>query len=192
MSEQDEQLQVEQLMALFNHVFSSRYRTLLVRGEDEPLYSPARDEHDYHRVIFAHGYFASALHEISHWCIAGAQRRLLEDYGYWYLPDGRDDNAQQAFEAAEVAPQAIEKQMTLSCARRFNVSVDNLDGSAEVDRDAFAALVEARRQRYLSEGWPLRAAAFCQALSAFFQEGAPLEQAAERAGTWLDRQRSAA
>lgn len=186
-SQQQEQCQVEQLMALFNHVFSSRYQTRLVRGDDEPIYLPADDVHAHHRIVFAHGYFASALHEISHWCIAGAQRRLLEDYGYWYMPDGRDNSAQEAFEAAEIAPQAIEKVLTQACGRHFNVSVDNLEGSAEVDRDAFAARVEARRQRYLVEGLPARAEAFRQALVALFSEGQSPEQAGRCAGDWLDQ-----
>lgn len=186
-SQQQEQCQVEQLMALFNHVFSSRYQTRLVRGDDEPIYLPADDAHTHHRIVFAHGYFASALHEISHWCIAGAQRRLLEDYGYWYMPDGRDNSAQEAFEAAEIAPQAIEKVLTQACGRHFNVSVDNLEGSAEVDRDAFAAKVEARRQRYLVDGLPARAEAFRQALVALFSEGQSPEQAGRCAGDWLDQ-----
>ena len=190
-SQRQEHDQVEQLIMLFNHVFSSRYQTLLVRGDDEPIYLPADDDHAHHRIVFAHGYFASALHEISHWCIAGERRRLLEDYGYWYMPDGRNDSAQQAFEAAEIAPQAIEKSLTLACGRRFNVSVDNLEGSADVDRDAFAAKVEARRQRYLSDGLPARAEAFRQALEGLFIEAQSPEQAGQRAGDWLDQHEQA-
>lgn len=186
-SQQQEHYQVEQLITLFNHVFSSRYQTLLVRGDDEPIYLPADEDHAHHRIVFAHGYFASALHEISHWCIAGVRRRLLEDYGYWYMPDGRDDSAQEAFEAAEIAPQAVEKSLTLACARHFNVSVDNLEGSADVDRDAFAAKVEARRQRYLNEGLPVRAEAFRRALKGLFIEGQSPEQAGRCAGDWLDQ-----
>ncbi len=186
-SQQQEQRRVEQLMALFNHVFSSRYQTRLVRGDDEPIYLPADQDDDHHRIVFAHGYFASALHEISHWCIAGARRRLLEDYGYWYMPDGRDDSAQDAFESAEIAPQAIEKILTLACGRRFNVSVDNLEGSAEVDREAFAQKVEARRQRYLEQGLPARAEAFRRALTTLFIDGHSLEQAGRCAGEWLDQ-----
>ncbi|WP_456267725.1 elongation factor P hydroxylase [Kushneria sp. AK178] len=185
--EQHEQRRVEQLVMLFNQVFSTTWQTILVRGDDEPIYLPADETHACHRIVFAHGYFASALHEISHWCIAGARRRLLEDYGYWYMPDGRDDDTQKAFEAAEIAPQAIEKSLTLACGRRFNVSVDNLEGSADVDRDAFAARVEARRQRYLIEGLPARADAFRRALAAFFVEGRSLEQAVRCATDRLDQ-----
>lgn len=178
--------QVDRLIELFDRLFAERYQTRLVRGDDEPLYRPASATGTCHRIVFAHGYFASALHEISHWCIAGARRRQLEDYGYWYMPDGRDEDAQRAFESAEIAPQAIEKQLTLACGRRFNVSVDNLDGSAEVDRDAFAARVEAKRQAWLSEGLPRRARAFKEALEAFFGEGESVEEACRRGARYLD------
>ncbi|MFW6346646.1 MAG: elongation factor P hydroxylase, partial [Halomonas sp.] len=100
---------LEEIIALFDGLFAERYRTRLVRGGDEPLYLPADDETPFHRVIFARGFFTSALHEISHWCIAGARRRRLADYGYWYLPDGRDAAQQRDFEAVEVAPQALER-----------------------------------------------------------------------------------
>src|SRR5690606_39383874 len=52
-------------------------------------YLPASEPDGLARVVFAHGFFASALHEIAHWCIAGDYRRTLHDYGYWYCPDGR-------------------------------------------------------------------------------------------------------
>lgn len=178
--------QVDQLIELFDRLFADRYQTRLVRGDEEPLYQPASKACVYHRIIFAHGYFASALHEISHWCIAGAKRRQLEDYGYWYMPDGRDEDAQRAFERAETAPQAIEKQLTLACRRRFNVSVDNLDGSAEVDRDAFADRVEAKRQAWLSKGFPRRARAFNATLEAFFGEGESIGNACCRGARLLD------
>nr|WP_269816221.1 elongation factor P hydroxylase [Halomonas sp. G15] len=162
---------------MFDGLFEETYRTRLVRGGDEPLYLPADAESPWHRVIFARGFFTSALHEISHWCIAGARRRELEDYGYWYLPDGRDADQQGDFEAVEVAPQALELLFSRACGLRFHVSVDNLDGDAEVDRDAFHAKVEARARRYLSEGLPLRAEALRTALATFYRDGAALDEA---------------
>ncbi|SHE85958.1 hypothetical protein SAMN02745148_01246 [Modicisalibacter ilicicola DSM 19980] len=157
-------------MTLFDGLFSDTYRTRLVLGDDEPLYLPAGSECGYHRIVFAHGFFASALHEVSHWCIAGARRRALEDYGYWYLPDGRDAEQQQAFEAVETAPQALEMLFSEACRRQFQVSVDNLDG-VTVDREAFRRRVEARARRYLAEGLPRRAEAFLTVLHAFYQRG---------------------
>lgn len=169
---------IDDVIAVFDGIFAVPYRTSLVSGDDEPLYCPADSEHDMHRIIFAHGFFASALHEVSHWCIAGERRRQLEDYGYWYAPDGRDEARQREFESVEVAPQALESLFSEACDLRFNVSVDNLDG-IEVDRHAFAADVEARADRYRETGLPLRAAAFRDALHAFYRRGLSREAAIE-------------
>ncbi|MCI0511006.1 hypothetical protein C8E00_11211 [Chromohalobacter marismortui] len=167
---------IDDVIAVFDGVFAGPYRTCLVSGDDEPLYCPASDEHALHRIIFAHGFFASALHEVSHWCIAGERRRQLEDYGYWYEPDGRDAERQREFESVEVAPQALELLFSEACNRRFNVSVDNL-GGPEVDRDAFAERVAARAARYRETGLPRRAAAFREALHAFYRRGLSREAA---------------
>jgi len=161
---------LDDIMALFDGVFMEHFHTRLIKGGDEPLYRPANGECPYHQVIFARGYFASALHEISHWCIAGDKRRQLEDYGYWYLPDGRNAEQQRAFERAEIAPQALEQLFTHACGRTFHVSVDNLGGDVDVDRDAFAQKVAARAQRYMDEGLPARANAFHTALTHYYQQ----------------------
>nr|WP_300310926.1 elongation factor P hydroxylase [Halomonas sp.] len=161
---------LDDVIALFDGVFQKTFRTRLVRGGDEPLYLPADDDSPWHRVIFARGFYSSALHEISHWCIAGAARRQLEDYGYWYTPDGRDAEQQRAFEKVEVAPQALEMLFSEACGLPFHVSVDNL-GEVEVDREAFASQVQERAGRYRSEGLPCRAQAFEQALRSFYQDG---------------------
>ncbi len=154
---------VDRLISLFNATFFEKWNTRLVRGEDEPVYLPANDSVSYHRIVFAHGFFASALHEISHWCIAGEARRQLEDYGYWYCPDGRDEKQQARFEQVEVKPQAIEWAFTLASGRRFQVSTDNLNG-AEPDREGFTRNVEAQLQTFMNNGFPNRAALFIDAL----------------------------
>ena len=170
---------LEDVTALFDGLFAASFHTRLVRGGEEPLYLPAGPDCSWHRVIFARGFYASALHEISHWCIAGKRRRQLEDYGYWYLPDGRDAEQQRRFEMAEVAPQALEMLFSRACGLRFHVSVDNLGGEAEVDRAAFHARVSARAARYQQEGLPPRAAAFHAALVAFYQDNLPVSKAVE-------------
>ncbi|GAB2785020.1 elongation factor P hydroxylase [Halomonas shantousis] len=170
---------IDDAIALFDGLFQNTYHTRLVRGGDEPLYLPASSESEWHQVIFARGFFSSALHEVSHWCIAGARRRQLEDYGYWYEPDGRDAARQRAFEKVEVAPQALELLFCQACGLRFHVSVDNL-GEVEVDREAFRVQVEARAERYRREGLPDRAEAFRQALQAFFRDRLTLAQAVSR------------
>ena len=74
----------QQLIDLFDSCFAEEFNTRLIKGDDEPIYLPADDETPYHRIVFAHGFFASALHEISHWCVAGKARREQVDFGYWY------------------------------------------------------------------------------------------------------------
>lgn len=177
MSDTQDRWRLADITALFDGVFAERYQTRLIRGGDEPLYRPADSQRPYHQVIFARGYYASALHEISHWCIAGEKRRQWEDYGYWYCPDGRNAEQQRAFEQAEIAPQALESIFTRACGRVFHVSVDNLGGDIEVDIAAFAARVEARAQRYLQEGLPARANAFQVALKSFYADHMTLANA---------------
>jgi elongation factor P hydroxylase len=168
---------LDDIIALFDGLFQGPFATRLVRGGDEPLYLPADADCPFHRVIFARGFYASALHEISHWCIAGERRRRLVDYGYWYLPDGRDAAQQRDFEAVEVAPQALELLFSRACGRRFQVSVDNLGGEVAGGRDAFHARVEARAGRYVRDGLSERAAAFRTTLHAFYRQGRPVVEA---------------
>ena len=156
------------LITLFDQTFANSENTRLIKGEHEPVYLPADKNNDCHRIVFAHGYFASALHEIAHWCIAGKQRRLLEDYGYWYCADGRDESQQREFEQVEVKPQAIEWAFSLACGKRFDVSTDNLNG-AEPDREAFTARVRAQLALYIRDGFPARAEAFIQCLRAYYK-----------------------
>lgn len=118
--------QVDWLILHFNHWFS-QLNVCLVRGDSEPEYFPAQHDRPA-RIQFAHGFFNSALHEISHWTIAGDQRRRLPDLGYWYAPDGRTAEQQALFEQVEVKPQAIEWLFATAFGRKFNVSLDNLTG----------------------------------------------------------------
>ena len=187
MSDGQGQWTLEDITALFNGVFGERYNTRLIRGGDEPLYRPANTETPFHQVIFARGYYASALHEISHWCIAGEQRRQQEDYGYWYCPDGRNAEQQKAFEQAEIAPQALESILTHACGREFHVSVDNLGGDVDVDVSAFAAQVGARAQRYLEECLPARANSFRIALKSFYHQRKTLAVAVAEGRVCLDQ-----
>ena len=165
--------QYQDLIQIFNDTFSSSTNTRLIKGDDEPLYSPASDACDYHQIIFAHGFYASALHEISHWCMAGSARRLLEDFGYWYMPDGRDEVQQKIFEQVEIKPQAIEWAFCVAAGKKFNVSADNLNG-ATPDTQAFKEDVYGQVQQYLSVGFPPRAQQFIEALAHFYHVALPL------------------
>lgn len=166
------------LIALFDFTFREMAVRLLphpdawredFRGGNasEPVYLPADNECPFHRIVFAHGFFASALHEVAHWCIAGAKRRRLVDYGYWYAPDGRDTDQQAEFERVEAKPQSIEWAFSIACGFPFRVSVDNLSG-IDADRDAFTRKVHAELLRYAQVGFPPRAQRFIDALSAHY------------------------
>ncbi|ART79427.1 elongation factor P hydroxylase [Oceanisphaera avium] len=163
----------QDLIVVFNQTFANSYNTRLERGHDEPIYLPADAKVRHHRILFAHGYFASALHEVAHWLLAGEARRQQEDYGYWYCPDGRDATQQAQFEAVEVKPQAIEWALSLCCGFAFNVSCDNLNGSVEPDRHAFKAKVREQALLYLKNGFPVRVQQLMAALSAYFQQPLP-------------------
>lgn len=157
----------QDLIRLFNQTFCDSENTVLVKGSAEPIYLPADNNNRHHRIIFAHGYFASALHEIAHWTLAGKERRLLEDYGYWYCPDGRDETQQAAFEHVEIKPQAIEWAFSVACAKPFSVSTDNLNGAA-VDVVGFTDNVRQQVYCYLARGFPPRAQVFMGILQQFY------------------------
>ncbi|MFO6424862.1 elongation factor P hydroxylase [Motilimonas sp. KMU-193] len=157
----------QDLIRLFEQCFLRSENTQLVAGEDEPIYLPADQHHPHHRIIFAHGFFASALHEISHWCIAGKARRQLVDFGYWYEPDGRTAQQQAEFEKVEIKPQAVEWGLAASCGFAFAVSCDNLSG-IEIDRLGFQHQVYDQVLKYLEQGFPPRAQTLMQALAQFY------------------------
>ncbi len=129
------------LIHLFNSIFAQTNMdgvpTILVRGDGEPEYFASRDGNPA-RIEFAHGFFASALHEISHWCVAGKKRRQLDDFGYWYVADGRDEATQKLFEQVEIKPQAIECLLNLALGRYFYVSQDNLNADFDTSNSTFA------------------------------------------------------
>ncbi|TKB49842.1 elongation factor P hydroxylase [Ferrimonas sediminicola] len=155
------------LIRLFNLGLGRQFNTRLIDLGSDPLYLPADEHCPWHRIYFAHGFFASALHELAHWTLAGAARRQRVDYGYWYHPDGRSEAQQAAFERVEVKPQAIEWAFHLAAGRRFNVSVDNL-GGAQVDRATFQRQVQAQTRRYLKQGFPPRAQALIEDLHRYY------------------------
>lgn len=158
----------QDLIALFDQTFGREFNTRLICGDDEPIYLPADETHPYHRLIFAHGFYASALHEISHWCIAGEARRKQVDFGYWYCPDGRSAQVQARFEAVEVKPQALDWMFCVAAGYPFHVSCDNLNGEFEPDRVQFQRRVHQQVMHYLDTAPPVRAQRFIAALRAFY------------------------
>lgn len=166
---------VEPLLAGLNPWLRCDWRTELVASGDEPFYAPARSSDGLHCIYFAHGYFNSALHELAHWCLAGERRRGLEDYGYWYCPDGRSAEQQAEFERVEVKPQALEWWFSRACGRRFRTSLDNLSGEP-TDSRPFRRAVQRQALVYAGQGLPSRAAAAVALLCEVFDTRRPTHQ----------------
>ncbi|MFK8041744.1 elongation factor P hydroxylase [Congregibacter sp.] len=168
-------LEAQQIIEIFNDLFLVSQDTCLKGGAMEPLYEPARADSPA-CIYFREDFASSALHEIAHWCIAGAARRKQVDYGYWYNPDGRDSEAQQAFLNAEARPQALEWCFARSSGIRFRLSMDNLD--APVDAEAtskFAIAVVTQARNFVAKGLPQRAEKVFDALAAYNGLGVSLE-----------------
>lgn len=146
----------------FNHCFTASYNVVLKAGADEPVYIPAQGYHPA-EIHFREDFLSSALHEISHWCLAGSARRTQEDYGYWYESDSRNLQQQRMFESVEVKPQAIEKMLHHVLGLSFRVSADNL-AIQDYDTSAFENAVHHQFACYITQTFPERAEQFAQQL----------------------------
>ena len=167
----------KRLETVFDACFAEAFQTRLQGGAAEPLYRPAETAGQVHVLFYREDYFASALHEVAHWCIAGPQRRLQADYGYWYAPDGRTPAQQRAFERVECAPQALEWFFAKACGYRFRVSLDNLEGPAAAsDIGRFRKAIVRRACDWQRQGLPERAAVFYRALCREFATAQRPEQ----------------
>jgi len=154
---------------IFASLFQQRYQTQLKGGADEPFYRASTDDQSAHQLYYRGDYLASALHEVAHWCIAGEQRRALDDFGYWYQPGERSADLQRQFEAVEVAPQALEWLFSRAVGVRFQLSVDNFALDNQPPRE-FACAVVARLHRWLTVTLlPARAEEFARALAGQLQ-----------------------
>ena len=149
----------EQICETFNRCFAQS-QVKLVGGASEPLYEPGEQESC---IYFREDYGSSALHEIAHWCIAGADRRQQSDYGYWYR-DKRDLKQQRTFESVEVKPQALEWVFSVAAGIDFRVSCDNFDAST-LNMAGFSSEVHAAVIALL-DGLPPRGERFIHALVA--------------------------
>ena len=154
------------LERVFAACFARDHHTRLIGGAREPPYQPSHAPGQPHRLFYREDYFASALHEVAHWCIAGPARRQQVDFGYWYTPEGRSAGAQCAFEAVEYKPQALEWFFAKACGYRFRLSSDNLAalGGELPDSAAFAQRVLQQARHWRSHGLPLRAGIFYRGL----------------------------
>jgi len=172
-----QQPSVQHLAEAFNRHFK-QHSTQLMPGATEPFYQAAKSPDEAAIIFSSHDYFSSALHEIAHWCIAGVERRQIDDYGYWYEPDGRSPEQQIAFFKVEVKPQALEWAFSLAAGIPFRLSIDNLDGGAKASKQADAFRDDVYRQlgRYFLEGFPPRALSMIQLLCKLYRQQHPIHQ----------------
>ncbi|WP_160061983.1 elongation factor P hydroxylase [Psychromonas sp. L1A2] len=115
-------------------------------GADEPFYQAAKDNAKA-VIYFRDNYPRSLLHELSHYCLAGYRRRMLDDFGYWYSPCGRSAEEQNKFEMVEARPQGLEKVMCEILGIKFSASIDDFSGRPP--SDAFLQRLEAAYQEML-------------------------------------------
>jgi elongation factor P hydroxylase len=154
----------KQIERIFNRCFED-IQTVLIGGAAEPLYLPHDKGDGIARIFYRLDYASSALHEISHWCIAGSERLKQIDFGYWYAPDGRTPEQQREFYGLEVKPQALESIFSEAAGIKFNLSADNLAGDVDSNElERFGELVAKQRRIYLLSKMPPRALRFLDAL----------------------------
>lgn len=158
------------LEQVFANCFLAQFNTRLIGGHEEPLYQPETPTGEAALIQYRSNYFASALHEVAHWCIAGPARRLQIDYGYWYAPDGRDAETQRQFESVEYKPQALEWFFAKACGYPFKLSLDNLSGDDmhSADTQTFEEAVLEQAHCWQENGLPARGQQFFIALQQEF------------------------
>lgn len=161
------------LIRLFDELFVPSLHTCLCGGAEEPIYLPATATNLCNEIHFTQDYFASALHEIAHWCVAGPERLKQVDYGYWYSPDGRTQAQQIEFERVEYKPQALEWIFSVACGMNFRVSADNLALGLGPSLQFKQAILD-QAQVFCAEGLPSRAALWVDALNRHFKGADPL------------------
>ena len=172
------ELNANDIVEVFNSVFAESHGTTLIGGADEPYYRVADGKAT---IYFREDFIASALHEVSHWCLAGIERRQQNDYGYWYVAD-RDAEAQARFEAVEVKPQALEWLFSQLLGIPFRVSADNL-ALENYDSLPFRRQVQEAAKKMVSQGLQGRALTFALALNAYVRTDQGWCQVKERLNT---------
>jgi len=154
-------VKADRVVSIFNDLFQESHITALTGGETEPFYRVGGENE--HGIFFREDFVASALHEVSHWCLAGPSRRAVNDYGYWYSAD-RDKANQLKFEAVEARPQALEWIFSVAAGVSFRLSADNLT-LKDHDLSDFGRQVKRHVDKFLLQGLPPRARLFANALA---------------------------
>jgi elongation factor P hydroxylase len=144
------------LLNLLNDKYLGQFNTQIAGDYNEPFYKASANGNPA-EIQFSHDYIRSALHELSHWCVAGEDRRKLDDYGYWYAADGRTQQQQDEFFKLEVRPQTIEWAFSIICGVKFEASVDNLNNSV-IGVDKFKINLATQMKEHLTVGFSKRVA----------------------------------
>ena len=171
-----DQQRLQLINQLFDRLFLKAENTQLMGGSEEPFYKPSFTANEPHQLFFRENFVSSALHEIAHWCIAGKERRLQQDFGYWYQPDGRTSRQQEKFESVEIKPQALEWIFSNACGQKFTPSADNLnalEGCSSDDTAFKKALVKRAQDWCQTQVLPSRAKIFIDALVKQFDTADP-------------------
>lgn len=157
----------------------------LIGGATEPLYVPAdRQKCEPGKLYYRDDFATSALHEIAHWCIAGAARHCRIDFGYQYIAPPRDAQEQQQFFDLELNTQALEAIFAKAASITFQVSADNLG----FDITDFEARVVAHRptmQAWLNQRVGHRARVFKHALAKHALAKNALEKNTSENAAWI-------
>lgn len=151
------------LLNLLNKKYLNNYDTILIGGFNEPFYKAFKAD-KCAEIQFTRNYIRSALHELSHWCVAGTERRKVDDFGYWYAADGRNQQQQDEFFKVEVKPQAIEWAFSIIGGVKFEASVDNLLTSV-AGVDSFNKNLINQLKTYIKEGFSLRVSSIIQLIA---------------------------
>jgi elongation factor P hydroxylase len=154
-----------EFISLINEKFLKEYNTVLVGGFTEPFYQSFKNG-KLAQIQYTKNYFRSALHELAHWCVAGVQRRELDDYGYWYAEDGRNQQQQDEFFKVEVKPQTIEWAFSIVAGVEFEASVDNLNNQV-LGVDKFKQSLKSLMIEYLKNDFPPRVSKILQLMSSY-------------------------
>ena len=141
------------------NAFARIFPNLIIKGgAEEPFYTAQR-ENNIATIHFRSNYPRSLLHEVSHYRLAGDQRRKVDDFGYWYSPCGRSLEEQRNFELVEARPQGLEKVMCEIVEVEFSPSLDDFSGSPP--SESFLLNLELAYQEMLENPPPSVQKALC-------------------------------
>ena len=132
------------LISAVLHVCQQVLPTLHIQGgASEPFYQAPKGNRPA-ILFFREDFVRSLFHELAHYSLAGAMRRQIDDFGYWYSPCGRSSREQEQFEQVEARPQGLEKLFCEIWAVPFSPSLDDFSG-----RQASTGFLEKLENAYI-------------------------------------------